>query len=87
VVIEYSISLGNVLTLVSILVALLAIFWKTMQRINEIDAANMTKIQEYHTENTGRLVELETKVDSIWTWWTRRLERRDDRRRSDDYNG
>lgn len=83
--IEYTVTLGNMLSLVSILVALLGIFLKTMQRINEIDANNMKKIQEYHAENTGRFVELETKMDSIWEWFTKRLERRDHRR--DDYSG
>lgn len=56
------ITLGNVLTIVSILVAIFTLAWKGFQVMSE-----------NHAENSRRLTELEVKIDAMWDWFVRHL--------------
>lgn len=77
---ETTISLGNVLTIISILVSVFGVAWRTMTKINEMNQQNMERINEYHRANSVRLTALETKMEALWEFFSHRMERRADKR-------
>ena len=64
--VEPTISLGSIIAAVSVIVTVIGFFWKTF-----------TKLNDMHAENSNRLTTLETKIDPLWRWWTRRIDHRD----------
>lgn len=84
--IDSTITLGNVLSAISIIVTLGLALAAGMRKMRDMNDANMERMNEYHRANSQRLTAVETKMDAIWEWFTKNLERRADRRR-DDYGG
>jgi len=83
--IEPTISLGNVIGAVSIIITVVIAAWRANAALAARDAATIEKLNAYHVENRSRLAALEVQVQILYEWFTKRMERRETRR--SDYDG
>lgn len=87
------ISLGTILHLVVLVVTLVGVYWKMREFVKDLHAENRQALMEMkvnverlHSENRQALAEvkstmhsMKSQVDSLWEWFTQRLERRNPR--------
>lgn len=78
--IDTSISIGAAINAILLIVTLAGIYWKMRELVFKLHGEALRHIDDLHAENSVRLIALETKVGSIWSWWTQRLERREQER-------
>lgn len=83
--IDTSITLGNIIGALSVIVTIVGAFIGAMRRVTDANDKAMTLINEYHRSNAQRLTALEIRMEAIWDFFTNRMERRT--RRPEDYGG
>lgn len=74
---DNTITLGAIIQTVLLIAAVIGFYWSTRELIFKLHHDAMEKIQALHLENSERLSVVETRLATIWKWFTERMERRD----------
>lgn len=68
---EPFLSWSHVGVIATILVPFLIFWWDTRTQNRRMHEETQRQNWEMHRQNQARLVQLETKLDPLWTWWTK----------------